>query len=110
MSGFSHDGTLLLLDGAAGAPSTVQQVVLFGAIGLIMYLFLFLPQSRDRKAKEALAAGLAKDDKVVLISGVHGRIVSVADLTVEVEVASGVRVTVDKGAVARKGDAPVQGK
>ncbi|MBN2799616.1 MAG: preprotein translocase subunit YajC [Deltaproteobacteria bacterium] len=112
MSVFSQDGVLVLMDGAAqgASPSTLQQVVLFGSIALIMYLFIFLPQSRERKAKEALVASIAKDDKVVTLSGLHGRVTSVAEHTVEVEIAPNTRVTMDKAAISRKGDAPVSAK
>ena len=68
----------------------------------IFYFVLIRPQSKERKAHEAMVAALQKGDKVVTKSGVHGRIDSVGEGTVELEVADKVRITIDKHSVARK--------
>ena len=70
----------------------------------IFYFVLIRPQSKERKAHEGMVAALTKGDKVVTKSGVHGRISSVDDATVELEIADKVRITVDKMSVARKGE------
>jgi len=99
---------LLLADKAAGAgsPSLFQTLALFGAIAAIMYVFIFMPQQKEKKAHEAMVAALAKDDRVVISSGIHGRVVSVSEQTVVVEIADRTRVTVDKAAIARKAAEP----
>ena len=47
-------------------------------------------------------SALQKGDRVVTSSGLHGKVYSVEDDEVVVEVADKVRVTIDKSAVKRK--------
>ena len=68
----------------------------------IFYFVLIRPQNKERKAHEGMVAALQKGDRVVTKSGVHGRIDSVGEQTVELEIADKVRVTIDKMSVARK--------
>jgi preprotein translocase subunit YajC len=70
----------------------------------IFYFVLIRPQSKERKAHEAMVAALKKGDKVVTKSGVHGRVDSVGETTVELEVTDKVRITIDKLSVARKNE------
>ena len=48
---------------------------------------------------------MKKDDKVVLLNGIHGIIFRVNDNTFVVEIADRTRVTIEKTAVARKSGA-----
>lgn len=105
MPELAQDGVLLLMDAPAAAhagPDIIQTIVLFAIIAGIMYLFIFLPQNRERKAKDKLLSSLVADERVVLASGIHGRIVSVGDDTVVVDLGDRTKVTVDKAAIARK--------
>ncbi len=52
-----------------------------------------------------ILAALQKGDLVVTSSGLHGKVFSVDDDEVVVEIADKVRVTIDKSAVKRKNDA-----
>lgn len=72
---------------------------------LIIASFWFLvikPQNDERAAHEALLASLSRDDEVVTSAGIHGRIVSVDVDTVELEIAKGVRIVVEKQNVVRR--------
>lgn len=75
-------------------------LIMFG----IFWLLVWRPQEQERKAHEALLASLAKDDRVVLRSGLYGTVVGVRDTTLELEIAKNTRVVVDKQAVARRDD------
>ena len=68
----------------------------------VFYFVLIRPQNKERKNHEAMVAALQKGDRIVTKSGVHGRIDSVGEQTVEVEIADKVRVTIEKMSVARK--------
>ena len=92
---------LLTLDEAVAAqPTILQSFVLMAVIVGIMYLVLYLPQQRERKKHDVLLEGLKRDDRVVTSSGIHGRVVSVADNAVVVEIAERTHVTFDKQCVA----------
>jgi preprotein translocase subunit YajC len=78
--------------------SLIPMMVIFG----VFWFVLIRPQVKEKEAHEALLASLAKDDLVVTWGGLHGRIVSVADRTVVVEMAKGTQITVEKASVLRK--------
>jgi preprotein translocase subunit YajC len=70
----------------------------------VFYFVLIRPQQKERKQHEAFVAALQKGQRVVTRSGLHGRIDTVSENTVDVEIADKVRVTVDKMSVARSGE------
>lgn len=100
---------LVLLAQAGGQPAgggMFQMLVLFVAIGAIMYFLVIRPQQQERKAHEELLASLSKDMEIVTSGGVHGRVVSVGESTLVIEVAPKTKMTIDKVAVARRADQP----
>lgn len=76
----------------------VPIVVIFG----IMYFLVIRPQEQERSAHEALIKGLQKDDRVVLASGLHGRVVRVDEHTFELDVGIKKALVFDKNAVKVK--------
>ena len=76
-------------------------------IGLGIFYFLVIrPANQERETKEKLLTSLAKDDSVVTTSGLWGKVVSVSEHTVELQVADKTRVTIDKTSVARRQGEP----
>lgn len=90
------------LDEAAANPSIFQSFVLMAAIIGIMYVVLYLPQQRERKKHEELLAGLQKDDEVITRGGIYGKVLSVNEARVVLEVGPRNHITVDRTAVAEK--------
>ena len=78
--------------------SLIPMLLVFG----VFWFVLIRPQVKEKEAHEALLAGLAKDDQVVTWGGLHGRVVSVADRTVVLEIARGTQITLEKQSVLRK--------
>lgn len=72
------------------------------AIAAVMYFFIIRPQAQEKQQHDKLVASLARGDRVVTGSGMHGVITSVADDTIQLEVAEKTRITVDKSTVARR--------
>ena len=95
----------LLLNQASQDTSGLESYaswILFGGMFLIMYLFMIRPQmKRQREAKE-FREGISKGDKIVTIGGIHGKVLSISDLTVVVEVESG-KIRVSKTALSPTG-------
>ena len=67
----------------------------------IMYFFMIRPQQKQQKKIREFQNALKENDKVVLGGGIHGTVrrVDLANGIVEVEIARGVVVTVDKNGV-----------
>lgn len=72
------------------------------AIFGIFFVLVILPQMREKREHDDLVASLAKGDRVVTSSGVHGTVSSVGPDTIALEVAEGTSITVDKATVARR--------
>ncbi len=76
-------------------------LIMMVAIFAIMYFFMIRPQQKQQKKIREFQNALKENDKVVLGGGIHGTVrrVDLANGIVEVEIARGVVVTVDKNGV-----------
>lgn len=76
-------------------------LIMMVAIFAIMYFFMIRPQQKQQKKICEFQNALKENDKVVLGGGIHGTVrrVDLANGIVEVEIARGVVVTVDKNGV-----------
>lgn len=95
--------TLLLMgpavapaDGAAQQPSAWPTIIMFGAIILVMWLFMIRPQRKQQKEMQEFRNALKKGDKVVTVGGIYGEIVEVNEKTVLIRVDGDVKLRVDK--------------
>ena len=77
-------------------------VLLLGML-IIMYFFMIRPQQKRQKEAKKFRDAISKGDKVVTIGGVHGKIISISDLTVVLEVESG-KIRVSKSALSPSGN------
>lgn len=74
-------------------------IYLIALVG-IMYFLMIRPQQKQKKTREQMMSNLKKNDKIVTAGGVHGRITSVKEDTVNLEVAQNVVITVEKTGIA----------
>jgi preprotein translocase subunit YajC len=66
----------------------------------IFYFLLIRPQQKKAKEHRALLEALKKGDLVVTAGGMHGKVTSLDDQVVTLEIAPGVNVKINKGFVA----------
>lgn len=87
----------------AGAPAGGDMGLLnllFPIILIVAFYFLLIrPQTKRAKDHKQMVDGLKKGDEIVTGGGVLGRITEVGDNFVQVEIADGVNVKVQKQAV-----------
>jgi len=91
---------------AEGGPSSSSFTQLIPLI-LIMLIFWFLlirPQQKKAKEHRSMVEGLKKGDKVMTNGGIYGSITDVKDDFLKVEIAEGVRVKIQRDAVAALSD------
>ena len=69
------------------------------AIIAIFYFMMIRPQQKRQKKLAAERAALEPGAKVVTAGGIHGKIVDVKEHTFVIQVADGVRITVEKNSV-----------
>ena len=84
----------------------MTQLAPLAIIGAIFYFLLIRPEQRKRKELESQVAGLKRNDQVVFASGIHGRVVTLGDKVLSVEIAPKVAVQIDRDSVQRVLTAP----
>jgi preprotein translocase subunit YajC len=86
---------------AAGAqPSPYSPLLMLAVFFAVFFFFVIRPQMKRAKEVRAMLASIAKGDEVVTSGGILGRVEELGDAFVTVEVADGVRLKLQKHAIA----------
>jgi preprotein translocase subunit YajC len=85
---------------SAGAGSFFVQMVPLLLIFVIFWFLLIRPQQQRAKAHRAMIDAVKKGDSVVTGGGLMGKVTKVDGDTVEIEIATGVKVKAVKGTLA----------
>ncbi|MGF1636764.1 MAG: preprotein translocase subunit YajC [Cyclobacteriaceae bacterium] len=81
---------------ASGSNPLMSNLILIGGIIIIFYFFMIRPQQKKQKDQKKFIESIKKGDDVVTIGGMHGKVVSVHDTTVVIDVDRGVKLTFEK--------------
>lgn len=100
MSFLISDAWALEAAPAAQAQDPMSSLIFFGGLFLIMYFLLIRPQSKRMKEHKAMVAAIGKGDEVVTSGGVLGKVTSVGETFLTVEVADGMELNIQKDAVS----------
>lgn len=98
-------------EAAAGTGALGGTLIQLALILLIFYFFLIRPQQKKMREHAVMVDGLKKGDKVILGSGIYGRIAAIKDDKLILEIASGVEIIVDRmtvGAVVSDENEPAK--
>lgn len=68
----------------------------------IFYFLLIRPQQKRAKQHRELVEALKNGDQVVTAGGIHGRVAAVEESVVTVEVATGVKIKVNRASIVSK--------
>jgi len=88
----------ILAQAAQGGGYT--QFIMLGGMILIFWLFFIRPQQKKQKEQRKFIDEIKKDDSVVTTGGIHGKIASVEDDTVVLEVDKGLKIKFEKAAIS----------
>ncbi|WP_028453226.1 preprotein translocase subunit YajC [Chitinilyticum aquatile] len=90
-------------DTAAAAPQMglVQQILPLVVIFALFWVLIIRPQQKKAKEHQKMLQELQKGDEVV-VGGTIAKIVKISDVYVTVEVADGVEMLVQRGAIGQK--------
>ena len=97
MNFFISDALAAAPMGGAGDALTSFLPLIF--IFIVFYFLLIRPQSKKAKEHKQMVEAIAKGDEVVTKGGLLGRVVKVGDNFIELELAEGVTVKLQRGAV-----------
>ena len=68
---------------------------------VVLYFIMIRPQMKKQKEHRAMIDALAKGDEVVTAGGLLGKVMSLGEGYVQLEIASGVQVQVQRSAVTQ---------
>jgi preprotein translocase subunit YajC len=87
---------LLQLSGGSG----YTQILMMVGIFVVFYFFMIRPQQKKTKDQKTYLTSMKKGDTVVTIGGLHGKIVTIDDETVILEVGRAVNLKFDRSAIS----------
>ncbi len=67
----------------------------------VMYLFIFRPQAKKQKEEKAFRETVAKGNRIVTTSGIHGKILEVGETHLIIE-SENSRLKIEKSAVSKE--------
>lgn len=88
---------ILLQQQAEGGGFTGMLMIV--AMIAIFYFFMIRPQSKKQKEIKKAREAMQNGDKVVTAGGIHGKIREISENTINIEIAPGVSIKVDKSSV-----------
>lgn len=91
-----------LLQATAPAPQAGGGYSLFIMLGLmilVLYFFMWRPESKRRKQMTQFRAGLKKGDKIITAGGIYGVVKEIKETTLLIEVDGNVTLRIDKNMV-----------
>lgn len=86
---------------AAGAPGLFEAFWPLMVMVPLFYFLLIRPQMKRQKEARQMTESLAKGDEIVTAGGLAGRIVSLGEVYLTVDLADNVLIKVEKSAVAK---------
>ncbi|TFG62445.1 MAG: preprotein translocase subunit YajC [Spirochaetales bacterium] len=87
--------------GGGGGSSMVMTFVTFGLVIVIFYFLIIQPQNKKKKDTENMLKSIQKNDRVVTVGGIRGKVISVKDDAVIVQVDETTKLEFSKSAIAQ---------
>jgi len=87
-----------------------ETIVMLALMVAIFYFLLIRPQQKRAKQHKELIDSLKVGDQVVTAGGLHGRVAGIQDDILSLEVATGVRIKVNRSAIVSTQNAQVKEK
>ena len=84
--------------GGQGGDAT-GSIVMLVAMFAIFYFLLIRPQQKRAKQHKELITNLKAGDQIVTAGGIHGKISSVEDTSITLEIATGVKIKMSRSSI-----------
>lgn len=97
--------SILLQAAPEAAGGGLQPIFMIVILIVIFYFFMIRPQNKKQKKIREERAKLDKGSRVFTQGGIYGKVAEVKDTTFVIEIAPGVKITVDKNCVYAAADA-----
>ena len=90
---------IVLLQIPGGGAGTMN-LIFIGGILWVLYVGRIRPQQKKQKDQKKFIGAIKKGDTVVTLGGLHGKITSMDDNTVTLEVDRGARIKMEKSSLS----------
>ena len=83
-------------------PGFMQQysfIIMIGLMLLVLWLFMWRPESKRRKQMQEFRNSLKKGDKIITAGGIYGVVKEIKETTLLIEVDGNVTLRIDKNMV-----------
>jgi preprotein translocase subunit YajC len=94
--------------GQAQGGGGMESIIMLLAMFAIFYFLLIRPQQKRAKQHKEMVDAIKAGDQVVTVGGVHGKVVSVQEKVVNLEIATGVRIVVNRTSIAGLVGSPLE--
>ena len=98
---FISDAFAQAAPAAASTESSLLSLLPLVLMFVVLYFIMIRPQMKRQKEHKAMIEALAKGDEVVIGGGVLGRVTKLGDSIVNVEVAGGVELQVQRPSIVQ---------
>ena len=89
--------TIIMQSGTGGG---YTQFIMLGGMVAIFYLFFIRPQQKKSKDTRKFIEEIKKGDQIVTVGGIHGKITSVDENTVTIDVDRGSKLVIEKSSIS----------
>jgi preprotein translocase subunit YajC len=86
---------------AASGTSSLMSMLPLVLMFVVLYFIMIRPQMKRQKEQKAMIEALGKGDEVITTGGLLGKITKVGESYLSVEIAGGVEVQCQRGAVVQ---------
>ncbi len=77
-----------------------SQIIFFVGIAVVFYFFMIRPQQKKQKDQKKFLEEIKKGDSVVTIGGMHGKVHSLDDATITLDVDKGTKLTFERSSIS----------
>ena len=86
--------------GGAAGPGPLVNLMPIALMFVILYFLMIRPQQKRARDHETMVQNLKRGDDIVTSGGIHGKVHTIADKILTVEIAPNIRIRLDREQVA----------
>lgn len=85
---------------AATSGNPFSSWIMIALMGLVFYIFIIRPQQKKQKSQKQFTESVNKGDSIVTMGGIHGKILSMDDTTIVLEIDKGTKMKIEKSSIS----------
>ncbi|MFY0598301.1 MAG: preprotein translocase subunit YajC [Cyclobacteriaceae bacterium] len=76
------------------------QLLMLGGMVAIFYFFFIRPQQKKQKDQKKFIEAIKKGDSIVTMGGIHGKVSSVDDALITLDIDKGTKLVIEKSSIS----------